>query len=72
MTALIKASGGRFIALGNAVGFVGEQPKRVSVHVWDSMEKIQAWRNSSEFKQLMPLGKKYAKFREYAVEGVPQ
>jgi heme-degrading monooxygenase HmoA len=53
-------------------GFVGDPPKRVAVHVWDSIEKIQAWRNSPEFKELEKIGAKYAKFREYAVQGVPQ
>jgi heme-degrading monooxygenase HmoA len=40
--------------------------------VWDSVEKIQAWYNSAELKELRKSGDKYAKFRSYAVEGIPQ
>jgi len=51
----------------------GQPPKqRVAVQVWDSMEKIQAWRNSAEFKEARKIGDKYAKFRAFTVEGLPQ
>jgi uncharacterized protein (DUF1330 family) len=72
--AAIKTSGGRFLAVGGKVTvFDGEAPKkRVVVQVWDSVEKIQAWRNSKEFKDARKIGDKYAKFRAYAVEGVSQ
>src|SRR6266508_1366187 len=45
---LIKASGGRLLAAGQKVTAIeGAPPKpRVAVQVWDSMENIQAWRNS--------------------------
>jgi uncharacterized protein (DUF1330 family) len=77
--AIIKAAGGRFLAIGGAAAtggkvtaFDGEPPKRVVVQVWDSMEKIQAWRSNPEFVELRKVGAKYAKFRTYAVEGLPQ
>jgi len=72
--ALIKASGGRLLAAGQKVTAIeGEPPKpRVAVQVWDSLEKIQAWRNSSEYKEIRKIGNKYAKFRAFAVEGLPQ
>jgi uncharacterized protein (DUF1330 family) len=78
--AIIKASGGRQLAIGGAGGagakavtaFDGEAPKRVVVQVWDSMEKIQAWRDNPEFKELRKVGEKYAKFRSFAVEGSSQ
>ena len=72
--ALIKASGGRLLAAGQKVTAIeGEPPKpRVAVQVWDSMAKIQAWRNSSEYKEIRKIGDKYAKFRAFAVEGLPQ
>ena len=46
--AIIKAAGGRFVAIGGTAGtgaakltgFDGEPPKRAVVQVWDSMEKI--------------------------------
>jgi uncharacterized protein (DUF1330 family) len=78
--AMIKAAGGRFVAIGGTAGvgagkltvFDGEAPKRVTVQVWDSMEKIQAWRADPAYVALRKIGDKYAKFHSYAVEGVQQ
>ena len=72
--ALIKKSGGRLLAAGQKVTAIeGQPPKaRVAVQVWDSLEKIQAWRNSAEFKENRKIGDKYAKFRSFTVEGLPQ
>jgi uncharacterized protein (DUF1330 family) len=78
--AMIRAAGGRFIAIGGTAGvgagkltvFDGEAPKRVTVQVWDSMEKIQAWRADPAYIALRKIGDKYAKFHSYAVEGVQQ
>jgi heme-degrading monooxygenase HmoA len=50
----------------------GTPPKRAVVQVWDSMEKLQAWRNDPQFKELRQLGGKYATFRSFAVEGLSQ
>ena len=70
--ALIRESGGRLVAAGGkTVVFDGEPPKsRVTVTIWDSMEKVQAWRSSAPFKELRQTGDKYAKFRSFAVEGI--
>ena len=78
--ALIKASGGRFLAIGGVAGagagkvtaFDGEAPKRATLQVWDSMEQYQAYRNSPAFKEARQIGEKYAKFHTFAVEGVSQ
>jgi uncharacterized protein (DUF1330 family) len=77
--AIIKAAGGRFLAIGGAAAtgakvtaFDGEPPKRAVVQVWDSMEQIQAWRAKPEYVELRKVGEKYAKFRSFAVEGVQQ
>jgi uncharacterized protein (DUF1330 family) len=80
MQALIKSHGGRQLAVGGTAGagaravtaIDGSAPKRAVVQVWDSMEKIQAWRNDPQFKELRQIGGKYAKFRAYAIEGVAQ
>jgi len=70
---LIIAGGGRYVAAGKATPLEGEPPKaRIVVLAFDSMEKIQAWRNSAEFIEHRKIGEKYAKFRSFAVEGVPQ
>ena len=77
--AIIKAAGGRQLAIGGAGGanagkvtaFDGEAPKRAVVQVWDSMEKIQAWRANPEYVELRKIGEKYAKFRSFAVDALP-
>ncbi len=72
--AAIKAAGGKFLAAGGKTTTIeGEPPKpRVVIQQWDSVEKIQAYRESTAFKELLPLRNSLAKFRTYAVEGVPQ
>jgi uncharacterized protein (DUF1330 family) len=69
----VKAAGGRLLAAGQKVtAFEGNAPKRAVVQVWESLEKIQAWRDTAEFKENRKIGDKYAKFRSYAIEGLPQ
>ena len=79
--AIIKKAGGRFVAVGGVAGnmarpvttFEGDAPKRVTIQVWDSVEKIKAWRASPEFAEIRKVGERYATFsRGFAVEGVPQ
>ena len=77
--AIIKAAGGRFLAIGGAgasgpkvTALDGEAPKRVVVQVWDSLEKIETWYNSAEYKEARKIGDKYATVRSFAVEGLPQ
>jgi uncharacterized protein (DUF1330 family) len=80
MQALIKSHGGRQLAIGGGGGagatnltvLEGEAPKRVIIQVWDSMEKVRAWRNDPQFKEIRKIGDKYAKFRAFAIEGLPQ
>jgi uncharacterized protein (DUF1330 family) len=71
--AAIKAAGGKFLAAGGKTTTIeGEPPKsRVVIQQWDSLEKIQAYRNSAAFKDLLPLREKLAKFRSFVVEGAP-
>jgi len=72
--ATIKAAGGRLLAAGQKVTAIeGEPPKpRVAIIAWDSTEQIQAWRNSAAYKENRTIGDKYAKFRSFAIEGLPQ
>jgi uncharacterized protein (DUF1330 family) len=72
--AAIKAAGGKFLAAGGKTTTIeGEPPKpRIVILQWDSVEKIKAYRDSAAFKDLLPLRNKLAKFRGFAVEGVPQ
>ena len=72
--ATIKAHGGRLLAVGqNATGFDGAPPaKRVAIQQWESLEKIKAWHSSPEYKEARKIGEQYAKFRSWAIEGMPQ
>ena len=72
--AAIKAAGGKFLAAGGKTTTIeGEPPKsRVVIQQWDSLEKVQAYRNSTVFKDLLPLRDKLAKFRSFVLGGVPQ
>ena len=72
--ASIKASGGRRLAAGqNIVALEGLPPKsRVAIIQFDSLEAAQTWRNSAQYKEARKIGDKYAKFRAFAVEGLPQ
>jgi uncharacterized protein (DUF1330 family) len=68
----IKDSGGRIVAAGPGKSVEGEPPKaRVTVQIWDSEAKLQAWRNSAEFKKAREIGNKLAKFRSFQVDGAP-
>ena len=71
--ALIKANGGRPLAgTQNVTTLEGAAPtRRVAITQWDSLEKLQAYRATAEFKNLRAtVGDKLAKFRSFAVEGM--
>ena len=70
----ITDGGGKYIVRGGATAsFYGEPPKpRIAIMVFESMEKAQAAFNSSAYREAKKAGDKYASFRVYAVEGMPQ
>jgi uncharacterized protein (DUF1330 family) len=71
--ASIKKAGGKLLAASLKVSQIeGTAPKRVAIQVWDSLDQIQAWRNGADYKDARKIGDKYATFRSYAVEGMPQ
>ena len=71
--ASIKAHGGRYLAAGTAVSFAGDAPKSgVVIHVWESMDQLQGWFNSADYREARKIGEKYAKFRNFAIPSVPQ
>ena len=72
--AAIRASGGKFLAAGGKTTSIeGDPPKtRVTIQIWDSMEKMKAAYESADYKEARKIGDKYAKFRAFAVEGLPQ
>ena len=72
--AAIKAGGGRVLAAGqNITPIEGTPPKsRVAISQWESIEQLNAYRKSAAFADARKIGDKYAKFRSFAIEGVPQ
>ncbi len=72
--ATIKSAGGTRLAAGqNITVFEGAPPKgRVAINRFDSLEQVKAWRDSAEYKEARKIGDKYATFRSFAIEGVPQ
>lgn len=72
--AAIKAAGGKILAAGSKTTSIeGDPPKsRVVIQQWASLEQYKAYRNSAAFKEVLPLRDKAAKFRSFAVEGLPQ
>ena len=72
--ASIKTSGGKVLAAGQKVtALEGAPPSpRVAIQQWDSLETAQKWRASADYKKAREIGDKYAKFRAFAVEGLPQ
>jgi uncharacterized protein (DUF1330 family) len=70
----ITDGGGKYIVRGGeTAAFYGEPPKpRIAIIAFESIEKAQAAYNSSAYKEAKKVGDKYANFRVYAVEGLPQ
>jgi uncharacterized protein (DUF1330 family) len=70
---LIKKGGGTLLAASlNVTAMIGTAPKRVAINRWDSLEAAQALYNSPDYKAAQAIGEKYANFRRFAVEGMPQ
>src|SRR6266852_1600914 len=72
--AAIKKSGGKVLAASQNVTSLEGAPQksRVTINVFDSLEQARASRNSAEYKEARKIGDKYAKFRAFIVEGLPQ
>ena len=70
----IKKTGGKLLAASqNVISLEGApQKSRVTINVYDSLEKAQASRNDADYKAARIIGDKYATFRAYVVEGLPQ
>ena len=69
---LIKAAGGKFLAQGGATTAIeGAAPApRVAIYMFESAEKLQAWRDGPEQKELIALRDRSSHFHSYAVEGL--
>ena len=69
---VIKSSGGTYLARGGKVVALegGEAPKRVTIVVYDSLEKAQASRNSPAWLALSAERNKAIKAKSYITEGL--
>ena len=65
-----KAGGKILAASARITPLTGSPPQRLGIVVWESVEQLQAARNSAEFKAARAIGEKYATFHEFAVEGL--
>ena len=72
ITKALTDAGGKFLVRGGkTISYQGAAPSpRVVVIQFESLDKAQAWMNSSSNKAAQAIGDKYATFRGYAVEGV--
>ena len=72
--AAIKKSGGKLLAASQNVTSLEGAPQksRVTINVFDNLEQARASRNAAEYKDARKIGDKYAKFRAFIVEGLPQ
>jgi uncharacterized protein (DUF1330 family) len=70
----IADGGGKYIVRGGeTAALYGEPPKpRIAIMVFENMEKAKAAFDSAGYKAAKKVGDKYANFRIYAVEGLPQ
>jgi uncharacterized protein (DUF1330 family) len=75
--ATVRNAGAKFVVIGGVAGvgskpvhaFDGTPPKRLTVQVWESMDAVRAWYDSPEYQEALKVGRQYATFRRYAVEG---
>ena len=75
--ATIRNAGAKFIVIGGVAGvgakpihaLEGTPPKRLAIQTWESMDAVRAWYDSAEYQEALKVGRQYATFRRYAVEG---
>ena len=68
---VIKSTGGTYLARGGKiVALEGEAPKRMTIVVYDSLEKAQASRNSPAWAALSAGRSKAIKTKSYVTEGL--
>jgi len=68
-----KGLGGRYLVRGgNITALDGTPPQRLIVYEFDSVEKAQAFNNSSYMKEVNAIRDKTTEARSFIVEGKPQ
>lgn len=65
------ADAGKYLVRSDKiVAIEGQPPRRLTLQVYDSLEKAQVARSSAAWKELVPLREKAVKTRSYVVEGL--
>ena len=65
--------GAKYLARGSrTLALKGEPPKRIVLLAFESLEQAQAAYSSPAFVEAALIGEQHAKFRIFAVEGIPQ
>ncbi len=69
--ALVEKFGGHFLARGGATAMIAgpETKSRITIYVFDSLAKANAWHDAAEQKELAAIRDKSSNFRSYVVEG---
>jgi uncharacterized protein (DUF1330 family) len=68
-----EEGGGKFLSRGSkSISIKGEPPKRIVLFAFEGLDKAQAAFASAGYAEAYAHGERYAKFRIYAVEGLPQ
>jgi len=69
--ALIEKFGGHFLARGGATEMIAgpATQSRITIYVFDSLAKANAWHDAPEQKELAAIRDKSSSFRSYVVEG---
>jgi uncharacterized protein (DUF1330 family) len=68
---IVKAHGGRYIVLGGKiVPGLGSPPSRITIIAFDSVEQAQQWYDDPAAVAARTEAQKYAKIRDYTVQGV--
>ena len=42
------------------------------IYMYDSLESVLAWQHDPNYEEVRKVGEKYATYRTFAVEGLPQ
>ena len=71
---VLAKSGAKLVAVSQSPTSLEGAPQksRVSINVYESLEKAKAAREAADYREARKIGDKYAKFRAYVVEGLPQ
>jgi uncharacterized protein (DUF1330 family) len=68
----VLAGGAKYLSRGARTAAIkGEPPKRIILLTFENLDRAQATFASPAFTEAAAIGEKYARFRIYAVEGVP-